>query len=103
MLFRKKDPELTVYVTNDREEFRRVEAELLSEGVRFRVWTTEEYPVFGFNRLDPRLIARGERRLRKVFHVDVRERDRLNLITANITIRRVTGRISNAASFGSII
>ena len=97
------DRELTVYITNDEEEFRLVEAELESEGVRCRVWTTSEYPVFGWTRWDPRLMGRGERRLRRVFHIEVAERDRQNLIAANRVIRRVTGRLSNAEPVSEII
>ena len=103
MLFRDTGRELTVYITNDEEEFLRVEAELVSEGVRYRVWTTSEYPVFGWTRWDPRLMGRGERRLRRVFHIEVAERDRQNLIAANRVIRRVTGRLSNAEPVSEII
>ena len=97
------DRELTVYVTNDEAEFRRVEAELAAEGVRCRVWTTAEYPVFGWTRWDPRLMGRGELRLRQVFHIEVAERDRPNLIAANLVIRRVTGRLLNAEPVSEII
>ena len=97
------DRELTVYITNDETEFRRVEAELKAEGVRCRVWTTSEYPVFGWTRWDPRLMGRGELRLRQVFHIEVAERDRPNLIAANLVIRRVTGRLLNAEPVSEII
>ena len=97
------EQELTVYISSDEAEFRRVEEALASEGVRCRVWTTSEYPVFGWTRLDPRLIGRGEKRLRQVFHIEVEEQDRQNLIAANLTIRRVTGRLSNAEPVSEII
>ena len=97
------DPELTVYISSDEAEFRRVEAELNAQGLRYRVWTTSEYPVFGWTRLDPRLIARGEGKLRRIFHIDVIERDRQNLVDANIIIRRITGRIFNAERVSEII
>ena len=102
---RKQNPEreLTVYVTRDETEFRRVEAELKAQDVRFRVWTTSEYPVFGWTRLDPRLMIRGEKRLRTVYHVEVDENDRPNLITANRAIRQATGRLDNAAPVSEII
>lgn len=101
---RKKRPrELTVYISSDEAEFRRVEAALAAQGVRCRVWTTAEYPVFGWTRLDPRLIGRGERRLRRVYHIEVDEDDRPNLLAANIAIRQITGRIFNAAPVSEII
>ena len=95
--------ELTVYISNDEAEFRRVEAALAAEGIRCRIWTTSEYPVFGWTRWDPRLVGRGERRLRQVFHIEVEEQDRQNLIAANLAIRRVTGRLSNAEPVSEII
>ena len=95
--------ELTVYISSDGAEFARVEAALRDANVRYRVWTTTEYPVFGWTRLDPRLMARGERRLRRVYHIDVEEGDRQNLIEANIAIRSVTGRIFNAERVSEII
>ena len=95
--------ELTVYLTNDEAEFRRVEAALAAEEVRYRVWTTAEYPVLGWTRLDPRLMIRREKRLRKVYHIEVDEDDRPNLLSANMAIRRVTGRLSNAAPVNEII
>ena len=97
------DRELTVYVTNDEAEFRRVEAALAAEGVRCRVWTTSEYPVLGWTRLDPRLMIRREQRLRTVYHIEVDEDDRPNLISANIAIRRATGKLSNAEPVSEII
>lgn len=103
MLFNDTGRELTVYISNDEQEFRRVEAALLSEGLRYRVWTTSEYPVFGWTRWDPRLMGRKERRLRKVYHIDVQERDRPNLIAANRAIRLVTGKIMNAEPLNEII
>ena len=103
MFRREEERELTVYISRDEEEFSRVEATLREEGVRFRVWTTSEYPVFGWTRLDPRLIGRGERRLRTVYHIEVEEKDRSNLIAANLAIRRVTGRLSNAEPLSEII
>ncbi len=95
--------EQTVYVTRDEEEFRRVEAALNAQSLRFRVWTTSEYPVFGWAPWDPRLLARGEKRLRKVFHIDVSSSDRPNLIAANRIVRAVTGRLSNAEPRTEII
>ena len=103
MLFKDSGRELTVYITNDEEEFRRVEAELVCEGVCYRVWTTSEYPVFGWTRWDPRLMGRRENRLRKVWHIDVDETDRQNLLAANTAVRRVTGRIRNAEPVSEII
>ena len=103
MLFKDTGRELTVYITNNEEEFLRVEAELASEDIRYRVWTTSEYPVFGWTRWDPRLMGRREQRLRKVWHIDVAERDRQNLIAANMAVRRITGRIMNAAPVSEII
>ena len=85
MLFRDTGRELTVYITNDEEEFLRVEAELVSEGVRYRVWTTSEYPVFGWTR------------------IDVAEQDRQNLVAANMAVRRVTGKLMNAEPVSEII
>ena len=98
-----KDTELTVYISNDEGEFRRVEAALRDGGLSYRVWTTAEYPVFGWTRWDPRLMTRGERRLRRVYHIEVAERDRPNLIAANRAIRRVTGKLSNAEPVSEII
>ena len=98
-----KDTELTVYISNDEGEFRRVEAALRDGGLSYRVWTTAEYPVFGWTRWDPRLMGRHERRLRKVYHIDVSERDRQNLIDANRTIRLITGRVMNAEPVNEII
>ncbi|MBR4579026.1 MAG: hypothetical protein IKO22_05400 [Oscillospiraceae bacterium] len=95
--------EFTVYISSDEDEFRRVEAELIDRGVVYRVWITSEYPVFGWTALDPRLMARGERRLRRVFHVDVDEDDRPNLLAANMAVRDVTGRIRNARPTNEII
>ena len=103
MFRREEQRELTVYISRDGEEFSRVEAALREEGVRFRVWTTSEYPVFGWTRLDPRLIGRGERRLRTVYHIEVDEKDRQNLISANLVIRRITGRLSSAEPVSEII
>ena len=103
MFQRNSERELTVYISRDEAEFRLVEAALAAEALRYRVWTTAEYPVFGWTRLDPRLIGRGERRLRQVFHIEVEEDDRQNLIAANLAIRRVTGRLSNAEPASEII
>lgn len=103
MLFKAPDPELTVYISNNELEFQRVEAALREEGLRYRVWTTAEYPVFGWSPWDPRLVGRRERRLRKVYHIDVAERDRQNLLAANRTIRLITGRVMNAAPVSEII
>ena len=103
-MFRKENVrELTVFISNDEAEFRRVEAALAAEGVRCRVWTTSEYPVLGWTRLDPRLMIRREQRLRTVYHIEVDEDDRPNLLSANITIRRATGKLSNAEPVSEII
>ena len=103
MFQRNSERELTVYISRDEAEFRLVEAALAAGGLRYRVWTTAEYPVFGWTRLDPRLIGRGERRLRQVFHIEVDENDRQNLIVANLAIRRVTGKLFNAEPLSEII
>lgn len=95
--------ELTVYITSDEAEFRQVEAALREEQVRFRVWTTSEYPVLGWTRLDPRLMIRQEKRLRQIYHIEVAEADRKNLLSANMAIRRVTGRMQNARPVSEII
>jgi len=97
------ETELTVYISNNEEEFRRVESALRSEGVHYRVWTTAEYPVFGWSRWDPRLIGRRESRLRKVYHIEVSEQDRQNLIAANMVIRSITGKMFNAERVNEII
>ena len=103
MFRRQTERELTVFITNDEAEFRRVEAALAAEGVRCRVWTTSEYPVLGWTRLDPRLMIRREQRLRTVYHIAVDEDDRPNLLSANIAIRRATGKLSNAEPVSEII
>ena len=103
MFQRNKERELTVFITSDEAEFRRVDTALEEEGVRRRIWTTSEYPVFGWTRLDPRLMSRREQRLRTVYHIEVSESDRQNLLTANSTVRRVTGRIRNAVPVSEII
>lgn len=95
--------ELTVYISNNEEEFQRVEEALKTENVRYRVWTTAEYPVFGWSRWDPRLIGRREKRLRKVYHIEVSQQDRQNLIAANMVIRSITGKIFNAERVNEII
>ena len=100
---RDEGPELTVYISNDEAEFQRVEEALKAEEVRYRVWTTAEYPVFGWSRWDPRLIGRRENRLRKVYHIEVSEQDRQNLITANMIIRGITGKMFNAERVNEII
>ena len=96
-------PELTVYISNDEAEFQLVEEALKAEKVRYRVWTTAEYPVFGWTRWDPRLIGRRESRLRKVYHIEVSEQDRQNLIAANMVIRTITGKMFNAERVNEII
>lgn len=103
MLHRFREPEQTVYISRDEEEFRRVETALRERAVRFRVWTTAEYPVFGWTLWDPRLLGRREKRLRRVYHVDVAAGDRPNLLAANQTVRAVTGRIHNAVPYTEII
>ena len=95
--------ELTVYISNNEEEFQRVEEALKTENVRYRVWTTAEYPVFGWTRWDPRLIGRREKRLRKVYHIEVSQQDRQNLIAANMVIRGITGKMFNAERVNEII
>jgi len=103
MGFKGEGAELTVYISNDEAEFRRVEEALKAEGVRYRVWTTAEYPVFGWSRWDPRLIGRRESRLRKVYHIEVSQQDRQNLVAANMVIRSVTGKMFNAEPVSEII
>ena len=103
MFQRSSERELTVFISSDEAEFRRVDAALEEEGVRRRVWTTSEYPVLGWTRLDPRLMIRRESRLRTVYHIEVVEADRPNLLLANRTIRRVTGKIQNAIPVSEII
>ncbi len=103
MGFKGEGAELTVYISNDEAEFRRVEEALKNEEVRYRVWTTAEYPVFGWSRWDPRLIGRRESRLRKVYHIEVSEQDRQNLVAANMVIRSVTGKMFNAEPVSEII
>ena len=103
MLFKARDAELTVYVSKDEAEFQRVVAALKAQGLRYRVWTTAEYPVFGWSPWDPRLMGRREKRLRKVYHIEVKERDRQNLVAANMAIRAVTGKLFNAAPLSEII
>ena len=100
---RDEGAELTVYISNNEAEFQRVEEALRTEGVRYRVWTTAEYPVFGWTRWDPRLIGRRENRLRKVYHIEVTRQDRQNLIAANMVIRSVTGKMFNAEPINEII
>lgn len=100
---RNEGTELTVYISNDEAEFQRVEAALKAENVRYRVWTTAEYPVFGWSRWDPRLIGRRESRLRKVYHIEVSQQDRQNLVSANMAIRSVTGKMFNAEPVNEII
>ena len=103
MLFKAFEPELTVYISKDEAEFQRVEAALKAQGLRYRVWTTAEYPVFGHSPWDPRLWGRGEKKLRKVWHIDVEERDRSNLIAVNNAVRAVTGKTFNARPLNEII
>ncbi len=103
MGFKGEGVELTVYISNDEAEFRRVEEALRAEGVQYRVWTTAEYPVFGWSRWDPRLIGRRESRLRKVYHIEVSRQDRQNLVAANMVIRSVTGKMFNAEPINEII
>lgn len=100
---RDEEAELTVYISNNEDEFQRVESALRAEGLRYRVWTTAEYPVFGWSRWDPRLIGRRESRLRKVYHIDVFQQDRQNLIAANMVIRSITGKMFNAEPVNEII
>ena len=95
--------ELTVYISNNEAEFRQVEAALKAVGLRYRVWTTAEYPVFGWSRWDPRLIGRREKRLRKVYHIEVDPRDSQNLLSANMVIRSITGKLTNAEPINEII
>ncbi len=103
MGFKGEETELTVYISNNEEEFQRVEEALKAEGVCYRVWTTAEYPVFGWSRWDPRLIGRREKRLRKVYHIEVSRQDRQNLIAANMIIRGITGKMFNAEPVNEII
>ncbi len=103
MFVRESSREHTVYISNNEEEFGRVKEELTAQGVRYRVWTTSEYPVLGWTRLDPRLMVRKEQSLRKVYHIEVDENDRQNLLAANIAIRNITGRLANADPVSEII
>ena len=103
MLFKALEPELTVYVSKDEAEFRCVEAALRAQDLRYRVWTTAEYPVFGWSPWDPRLLSRREKQLRRVYHIEVSERDRQNLVAANLVIRGITGKLFNAAPLSEII
>ena len=103
MFSRGGEREITVYISSNVEEFHRVEAALKERGVRNRVWTTAEYLVFGWTKLDPRLMTRRENRLRTVYHIEVGEADRANLLEANRAIRLVTGRVNNAAPVSEII
>ena len=103
MITLRRPKEITVYIGKDAEEFRRVETRLSALELRYRVWTTSEYPVLGWTRLDPRLMIRREQRLRTVYHIEVDEDDRPNLISANIAIRRATGKLSNAEPVSEII
>ena len=103
MFSRGGEREITVYISSNVEEFHRVEAALKERGVRYRVWTTAEYPVFGWTKLDPRLMTRRENRLRTVYHIEGGEADRANLLEANRAIRLVTGRVNNAAPVSEII
>ena len=103
MLFKGRDAELTVYVSKDEAEFQRVEAAFKEQGLCYRVWTTAEYPVFGWAPWDPRLLGRGEKRLRKVYHIEVKEADRPNLVATNLTVRGITGKLFNAAPLSEII
>jgi hypothetical protein len=103
MLFKAREAELTVYVSKDEAEFQRVEAALRAQDLRYRVWTTAEYPVFGWSPWDPRLMGRGEKRLRRVYHIEVKESDRQNLVAANIVVRGITGKLFNAAPLSEII
>ena len=95
--------EQTVYISKNEEEFRRVEAELAALSLHDRVWTTSEYPVFGGSPWDPRLVGRKEKKLRRVYHIDVAASDRPNLIAANRAVRSVTGKLSNAEPRSEII
>ena len=103
MFLRGFERELTVYISKDEEEFRRVEAALSALSLRYRVWTTAEYPVFGCSPWDPRLWGRREKKLRKVYHIDVVEADRPNLIAANRAVRAITGKTFNARPLNEII
>ena len=103
MLFKPAEAEVTLYISNNEAEFQRVEAALREAGLRYRVWTTSEYPVFGWTRWDPRLMGRRERRLRKVYHIEVSQQDRQNLVAANMAIRSVTGKMFNAEPVSEII
>jgi hypothetical protein len=99
----RRERELTVYISRNETEFQRVEAALRAQELRYRVWTTAEYPVFGWSPWDPRLLGRGEKRLRKVYHIEVKEADRQNLVAANMVIRSVTGKMFNAEPINEII
>jgi hypothetical protein len=38
-----------------------------------------------------------------VYHIEVKEADRQNLVAANLTVRGITGRLFNAAPLSEII
>ena len=103
MITLRRPKEITVYIGKDAEEFRRVETRLSALELRYRVWTTAEYPVFGWSPWDPRLLGRREKQLRRVYHIEVSERDRQNLVAANLVIRGITGKLFNAAPLSEII
>ena len=48
-------------------------------------------------------MGRREKRLRRVYHIEVAEGDRQNLLAANMAVRRVTGRVTNAEPVSEII
>ena len=103
MCFVNRRQEETVYISRDKEEFEKVKSALDARGVRYRVWTTAEYPVFGWSRFDPRLLGRGEKTLRKVYHIDADASDRGNVANANMAVRSVTGKFTNAERRTEII
>ena len=103
MWFKNDKEEVTVYISRDKQEFEKVEAEFTARGIRYRVWTTAEYPVFGLSPFDPRLQGRGEKSLRKVYHIDVDASDTGNLVAANRAVRTITGKLNNAERRTEII
>ncbi|MDD6154020.1 MAG: hypothetical protein PUB39_00390 [Eubacteriales bacterium] len=84
---KKRYEEVTVYTSKNDAEYEAVKYALDYNNVKYRDWTTEEAPVFlaGWP-FDPRLLARGETRLRKIHHIDV---DLDHVASANAIIRRI--------------
>ena len=71
-------------------------AVLLRDGPK-TVWLRRLRPAFFRHR------RRRESRLRKVYHIEVSQQDRQNLVAANMVIRSVTGKMFNAEPVSEII